>query len=118
VDDGGKQSFSKNTESLSPVKDSGDIAGGDSGDSGDRTAGGDSGDSTVGDGVNGQVADDGDAGDDVSVPGFLASRGREPFVLILLTAATREGFFNIFLTFFYFLEKKVRNRYYMMSYTI
>lgn len=63
-------SFSRNTESPSPA------------------AFGDNGDSVVDDGqdVVGHVTgDNGDVGDDVSVPfGFLASRGREPLVLILI----------------------------------
>jgi len=89
--DVGRWSFSKNTESLSPPvvrNDNGDSVGGDGvatdgqvddGDSGDII--GDSGD-VIGDicDVNG---DKGDVGEDVSVEGFLLSRGREPFVLIL-----------------------------------
>lgn len=81
VDDG-KWSFSINTESLSTPAECGD--------SGDSIVDDDVDvvhviidDGDIGDSVTADTGDNGDVGDDVSAPGFLASRGREPFVLIL-----------------------------------
>lgn len=80
----GNLSFSINTESLSAPAECG--VNGDSivDDDVDVVVhviidDGDVGDRTVAD-----TGDNGDVGDDVSEPGFLASRGSEPFVLILI----------------------------------
>lgn len=82
--DAGELTLSEKNESLLLPP----VAFNDNGDS----AGGDSGNSTVGGGVegDGQVVDGGDVGDkvvgdDVPVPVFLASRGSDPLVLILLS---------------------------------
>lgn len=82
-DFGDGKSFSINTESPSTLAECGDNGDSIVDDDVDVVVQVIIDDGDIGDNAVPNTGDNGDVGDDVSAPGFLASRGREPLVLIL-----------------------------------